>query len=72
MQKFIAKLLRELLGQQYIYFLRQVDMLESVATNDKLTFADLSEEEKQKRGILGRLYGPCAGPHGGGASPGRV
>lgn len=35
-------------------------MLESVATNDKLTFADLSEEEKQKRGILGRLYGPCA------------
>lgn len=35
-------------------------MLESVNTNDKLVFADLSEEEKQKRGILGRLYGPCA------------
>ena len=35
-------------------------MLESVQTNDKLVFADLSEEEKQKRGILGRLYGPCA------------
>ena len=35
-------------------------MLESVNTNDKLVFADLSEEEKKKRGILGRLYGPCA------------
>lgn len=35
-------------------------MLESVTINDKLMFADLSEEEKQKRGILGRLYGPCA------------
>ena len=35
-------------------------MLENVSMNDKLTFADLSEEEKQKRGILGRLYGPCA------------
>ena len=35
-------------------------MLESVNTDDKLVFADLSEEEKKKRGILGRLYGPCA------------
>ena len=35
-------------------------MLESVSANDKLIFADLSEEEKKKRGILGRLYGPCA------------
>ena len=35
-------------------------MLESVNVNDKLLFSDLSEEEKQKRGILGRLYGPCA------------
>ena len=23
-------------------------------------FKDLSPEEKEKRGILGRLYGPCA------------
>lgn len=35
-------------------------MLESVSAKDKLAFADLTEEEKQKRGILGRLYGPCA------------
>lgn len=34
-------------------------MIESI--NDKqLNFLDLSEEEKEKRGILGRLYGPCA------------
>jgi hypothetical protein len=28
--------------------------------NKKLMFEDLSQEEKAKRGILGRLYGPCA------------
>ena len=27
---------------------------------EALQFQDLTEEEKQKRGILGRLYGPCA------------
>ena len=27
---------------------------------EKLTFQELTEEEKKKRGILGRLYGPCA------------
>lgn len=27
---------------------------------EKLTFQELTEEEKQRRGILGRLYGPCA------------
>lgn len=35
-------------------------MLESVNQNDKLTFAELTPEEKERRGILGRLYGPCA------------
>ena len=35
-------------------------MLESVNVKDKLTFSELSEEEKKQRGILGRLYGPCA------------
>ena len=25
-----------------------------------LAFKELSEEEKKARGILGRLYGPCA------------
>ena len=35
-------------------------MLENVTSNDKLNFSELSEEEKSKRGILGRLYGPCA------------
>ena len=34
-------------------------MLEKYNENE-LTFKALSEEEKQKRGILGRLYGPCA------------
>lgn len=34
-------------------------MIESI--NDKqLNFLDLTDEEKEKRGILGRLYGPCA------------
>lgn len=28
--------------------------------NEKLTFQELTTEEKQRRGILGRLYGPCA------------
>ena len=28
--------------------------------NEKLTFQELTQEEKQRRGILGRLYGPCA------------
>lgn len=27
---------------------------------EQLAFTDLTEEEKQRRGILGRLYGPCA------------
>ena len=27
---------------------------------EALSFQDLTEEEKQQRGILGRLYGPCA------------
>ena len=27
---------------------------------ESLSFIDLTEEEKQKRGILARLYGPCA------------
>lgn len=27
---------------------------------EKLSFQELTEEEKQRRGILGRLYGPCA------------
>lgn len=35
-------------------------MLESVNQNDKLAFAELTPEEKERRGILGRLYGPCA------------
>lgn len=33
-------------------------MLESV--NKKWEFTELSPEEKERRGILGRLYGPCA------------
>ena len=28
--------------------------------NEKLIFQELTQEEKQRRGILGRLYGPCA------------
>jgi hypothetical protein len=28
--------------------------------NEKLQFQELTAEEKAKRGILGRLYGPCA------------
>lgn len=35
-------------------------MLESVNQNDRLAFAELTPEEKERRGILGRLYGPCA------------
>lgn len=27
---------------------------------EALQFQDLTQEEKEKRGILGRLYGPCA------------
>lgn len=34
-------------------------MLESI-DNRNLAFKELSQEEKDKRGILGRLYGPCA------------
>ena len=33
-------------------------MLESI--NNKFTFKELTPEEKEKRGILARLYGPCA------------
>lgn len=28
--------------------------------NNNFKFQDLTEEEKERRGILGRLYGPCA------------
>lgn len=27
---------------------------------ETLAFTELTPEEKEKRGILGRLYGPCA------------
>ena len=32
----------------------------AILKEEKLSFQELTEEEKQKRGILGRLYGPCA------------
>ena len=35
-------------------------MLENFNTDTELKFKELSPEEKQKRGILGRLYGPIA------------
>jgi len=35
-------------------------MLESFTENVELKFKELSPEEKQRRGILGRLYGPIA------------
>lgn len=35
-------------------------MLENFSKNDELKFKELSPEEKQQRGILGRLYGPIA------------
>ncbi len=35
-------------------------MLENFSKNDELKFKELSPEEKQARGILGRLYGPIA------------
>lgn len=35
-------------------------MLENFNTSTELKFKELSPEEKQKRGILGRLYGPIA------------
>jgi hypothetical protein len=35
-------------------------MLENFNTNTELKFKELSPEEKQSRGILGRLYGPIA------------
>lgn len=35
-------------------------MLEKLNENDELTFKDITPEEREKRGILGRLYGPCA------------
>lgn len=35
-------------------------MLETLNVNEKLQFQPLSEEEKTRRGILGRLFGPCA------------
>lgn len=35
-------------------------MLESFTDKDELTFKDITPEECEKRGILGRLYGPCA------------
>ena len=31
-----------------------------MVNNQEFIFKDLSSEEKEKRGILGRLYGPCA------------
>ena len=35
-------------------------MLENFNTNTELKFKELSPEEKERRGILGRLYGPIA------------
>ena len=35
-------------------------MVNKRSIREMLQFQDLSEEEKQRRGILGRLYGPCA------------
>lgn len=35
-------------------------MVNKKSIREMLQFQDLSEEEKQRRGILGRLYGPCA------------
>ena len=35
-------------------------MLENFSEQEKLKFKELSPEEKQQRGILGRLYGPIA------------
>ena len=35
-------------------------MLENFNANTELKFKELSPEEKQSRGILGRLYGPIA------------
>ena len=34
--------------------------MEKQSIREMLAFQDLSEEEKKARGILGRLYGPCA------------
>ena len=36
-------------------------MLKKISRNEKLTFQELSPEEKEARGILGRLSGPIAG-----------
>ena len=35
-------------------------MVNKQSIREMLNFQDLTEEEKQRRGILGRLYGPCA------------
>lgn len=35
-------------------------MLEKLTTNEELKYEKLSPEEMESRGILGRLYGPCA------------